>query len=633
MLLVLAAHTALHGAGTPVPLASFFGTPRMAAPKLSPNGAHIAFLVPVGERNGLAVLDTATGQARTLVVTSDESIDNFVWKTDDLILYFADVEGNEAFATQMVRVSDGRITRLFESFGENNYTRQEGAMGGIAHLWPSNPNAIIYRGLREKDSRSMGFYQLDLRTFQRRTVPGISVAEQDRVMGVVFNSQGQIAARMLFEGGSLVLQAPDGRGTFRTIRAFPGDLLLAPSPDSFKLLSDDDSLLYIDFGRHDLGAIVQLSLRDPANEQVLFTATEGELVSFALNQEGTGIARVSWVTDRMHTQWLERADQRIQASVDRLLPGLQNNLIGSSEDRKLFLIQSYSDRQPPFYSLLDLRRSPPLMQPVGSWRPDFPVEAMRPQQPISFKARDGLEIRGFLTLPAGATEPPPMVLLPHGGPFGIFDMWGFDPEVQFLANRGFAVLQVNYRGSGGRGRAFLEAGRYEWGRRMQDDLTDAVQWAISSGHADPARVVIYGASYGGYAALWGAVSTPDLYRAAVNYVGVSDVGILGSRQRAYSRTFDDLFFRRWVARDTAEAAAISPVNFVQRIRIPTLHAYGENDPRVDINHWRKLKSQMDRHGVKYEYLRVGTEGHGFASEKNRIQFYSRLEAFLAKVTN
>ena len=212
------------------------------------------------------------------------------------------------------------------------------------------------------------------------------------------------------------------------------------------------------------------------------------------------------------------------------------------------------------------------------------------------------------------------------------DSWGFNPEVQFLASRGYAVLQVNYRGSGGYGREFLNKGKQQWGRAMQDDLTDAVKWAIAQGYADPARVAIYGASYGGYATLVGLTLTPELYRCGVNYVGASDLDITFKNRGddAYTTADDFSYQREWVGATAEWRAATSPVNFVQNIRVPSLHAYGEKDPRVRIDHWSRLEAQLKKFGKPYESVTQKRQGHGFREEKASLGFYGTLEKFLAE---
>jgi dipeptidyl aminopeptidase/acylaminoacyl peptidase len=251
-------------------------------------------------------------------------------------------------------------------------------------------------------------------------------------------------------------------------------------------------------------------------------------------------------------------------------------------------------------------------------------------RPISYTARDGLQIHGYLTTPVGRQgQRGPLLVMPHGGPFGIRDSWGFDNEVQFLANRGYAVLQVNYRGSGGYGHKFLEAGYREWGGKMQDDLTDAVKWAIDQGIADPDRIGIIGASYGGYAALAGVTFTPELYKVGVNYVGVSDLRLI-TRYDLQIDAVAKANYAKAVGKDPALLAARSPVEHVEKIRVPTLHAYGRNDPRVDFGHWEVLEKALKKYGKPYEILIEEKEGHGFGKQETAMRYYAKVEEFLKR---
>ena len=255
-------------------------------------------------------------------------------------------------------------------------------------------------------------------------------------------------------------------------------------------------------------------------------------------------------------------------------------------------------------------------------------ETMATMRPIEFAARDGQRIHGYVTLPRGSDgKQLPMVVLPHGGPFGIFDSWGYDTDPQVLAAAGYAVLQINFRGSGAHGRAFEQAGGREWGGLMQDDVTDGTRWAVSEGIADPARICIYGASYGGYAALMGAAREPSLYRCAAGYVGVYDLPLMfregDMRQLESGRTY----LREWIG-EPAELGKVSPVNLATSIKVPVFLAAGGKDERAPIEHSERMEKALRAAGVPVETLFVRTEGHGFFTEEHRAEFYSRLLAFL-----
>jgi dipeptidyl aminopeptidase/acylaminoacyl peptidase len=254
-------------------------------------------------------------------------------------------------------------------------------------------------------------------------------------------------------------------------------------------------------------------------------------------------------------------------------------------------------------------------------------------QPIRFDARDGLKIRGYVTVPKDyvAGEKLPLIVNPHGGPFGVRDYWGYNPEHQFFASRGYAVVQVNYRGSGGYGRDFEQAGYGEWGRKMQHDLSDAVHYLVEEGIADPDRVCIYGGSYGGYATMAGMTFTPELYRCGINYVGVTDVPLLFSSMPRHWEPLKELMkVQIGDPKDAEFMDSISPLAHVDKIDDPILIVHGRRDPRVVIDHAEKLRRQMKRLEREFEWLVKNNEGHGFRKEENRLELYKTMEDFLAQ---
>ena len=337
--------------------------------------------------------------------------------------------------------------------------------------------------------------------------------------------------------------------------------------------------------------------------------------------------------DRPRFHWLDAEAEELQKRIDVSLRGTVNRQLHAAPDGSRRLIQSTSDRDPGVYYLFD--QATKKIEELAVLKPGIDPEQMAPMKPITFRARDGLMIQGYLTLPLGRdAKNLPLVLHPHGGPFGIRDSWGFHPEVQFYANRGYAVLQVNYRGSGGYGDKFERAGWKKWGLEMQDDLTDAVKWTIAEGMADPERVVIAGASYGGYATMAGLVYTPELYCAGINYVGVVDIeeliprGDSVSKERAYwyETRIGDLS----KAEDRKRIRETSPVHFTDRIRAPVLMAYGKNDPRVRRSQGVDIEAALKKAGKTYEMIIEKEEGHGFRKEELSIAFFTKVDAFLKK---
>lgn len=334
---------------------------------------------------------------------------------------------------------------------------------------------------------------------------------------------------------------------------------------------------------------------------------------------GGGRPRLAYLDDSMPAQ--------IGQALGAKFPDEFLSIAGQSDDGKTLLIHAASDRDPGTYALFlrDTMSLRPLFQ-VAPW---IVPARMASRQPIRFKASDGQELGGFLTLPDSGHKPYPLVLLPHGGPIGVEDQWFYDPDAQFLASRGYAVLQVNYRGSAGRGPAFLRAGYKQFGGRIQQDLTDGVRWAIAQGDADSKRLCVYGGSFGGYSALMQPIVAPGLYQCAIDYAGVSDWSI-GMESSDTSHFAGGLRYFATAIGDKAAAQAISPLYMLDRFNVPVLIAHGENDPRVPFRNATALRAALDKAGKPYVWLSKPKEGHGFYTEQDRTDLYQHMQDFLGK---
>jgi dipeptidyl aminopeptidase/acylaminoacyl peptidase len=456
------------------------------------------------------------------------------------------------------------------------------------------------------------------------------IRDSDRYVSFTLDRRGALRLRSRLEGATLIWEhrREDGQ-TFQRVAAHPFHGYAETwSPQAFA--ADPDILWLISRETHDRGALHAFDTRTFALGPALFVPPAGEITEIITTPDHARLLGVRYETDRGHYHWFDEARGALQARLEKTFVGCDVRISSRSDDGSVALIWVGHDREPGVYYVLD--------QKAGSLTQFKRTREIDParltfRRPISYPARDGLIVHGYLTLPRDHDgRNLPLVLHPHGGPFGVRDTWGFDGDAQFLASRGYAVLQPNFRGSGGYGRDFINRGRQQWGRAMQDDLTDGVKWAIAQGIADPARVAIYGASYGGYASLIGVMLTPELYACAVNYVGASDLEIT-FKQRGEDawRTGDEFSYQReWVGATRAYRDATSPVNLVERIQVPTLHAYGAEDPRVKINHWSRLEPLLKKHGKSYQAIVEGRQGHGFRNVDEAVSFYAALEAFLAK---
>jgi dipeptidyl aminopeptidase/acylaminoacyl peptidase len=325
-------------------------------------------------------------------------------------------------------------------------------------------------------------------------------------------------------------------------------------------------------------------------------------------------------------QWLDAGWAALQRAVDAVVPGRTNVLSGSDPKGKV-LVHSFGDVDPGVWYVLDVPTMK--MRLLLEAKPDIDPAQMRPKEVLSYAAADGLPIPAYLTRPGGGSAPWPLVVMVHGGP-AVRDGWNWEPDVQLLASRGYVVLQPQFRGSAGFGKAFEDAGVGQWGRAMQDDITAGVQHLIRAGIADPQRICIYGASYGGYAAVWGLIKTPELYRCGVSFAGVSDIG------RLFSDSGDSTALsREWLRlrtgdpeRDKARLDEVSPVLRARDIRAPLFIAHGDDDVRVLIGHSERLMKAMDKAGRPYEWLLLKGEGHGLSEAFNHELLMNRILAFI-----
>lgn len=613
-----------------IPLNVLFADSQMRSVQLSPDGQHLGFLTTLGTgKIGIALMDLQTGKIEPLVAATDENIKFYIWKGNDRIVYGGDLGGNESNALRSISISKRKAVELANSHQANIDDNADTA-SILDNLKFDNQHVLI-SGRKGVGTWTGGVYLLDVQYGDRNKAPG---ADVEGIYSLLADNTGLIRCLDRLQDKSIVHYVrADLKSDFIKVGTSPADTAIeAPTWQPIVFGADNQTLYVItrELGHPDRLRAYNTRARSFLPE--LDYPLDGAYSSLVMSWDRSKLQGVYYTTDREQVHWFDADRGALQAKIDGALPGTLNRITSSSADDQINVLVSTSDRQPPVYYILNRQnpaRGRPAIMMLGAANPSLHAEELRPQTPISYQARDGLVIHGYLTLPAGAEgKRVPLIVHPHGGPFGIRDEWGYDPEVQLYANRGYAVLQPNYRGSGGYGTEFLLAGRREWGGKMQDDLTDGVKWAIAQGFADPARVAIVGASYGGYAALAGVTFTPELYCCGVNYVGVSDLTIITSHARNLGS--ERLFQKNWIGDDATYLHDRSPVNFVQNIRVPTLHAYGENDPRVDIDHWKRLKSELDRYHKPYEFVREGNEGHGFGNESARVNFYRQVEDFLAR---
>jgi len=447
------------------------------------------------------------------------------------------------------------------------------------------------------------------------------------ITGWVTDHKGVVRAATTTDGvNSSLLYRPTEKDPFATV--LTTDFRQTVSPAFFTF---DNKQLYVLSNRgRDKTAFVILDPTNGKESKPLFEHPEVDLNGVDYSRKRKVITYAGFETAKAQRHFFDKATQARYARLEKLLPGFEVDIQAQDLAEETCIVAAYSDRTPGARYIYHAKTNK--LAKLGDILPEVDAADMAPMKPVTYTSRDGLTIHGYLTLPVGReAKNLPVIVNPHGGPWAR-DSWGFNPEVQFLANRGFAVFQTNFRGSTGYGRAFWEKSFKQWGRTMQDDVTDGVQWLIKEGIADPKRVGIYGGSYGGYTTLAGVTFTPDLYAAAVDYVGVANLFTFMKTIPPYWAPFLKMMHEMVgdPEKDKDLLTAASPVFHVDKIKTPLFIAQGKNDPRVNKDESDQMVEALKKRGVVVEYMVKDNEGHGFHNEENRYDFYGAMEGFFTK---
>jgi len=620
------------------PVGTFFQAPNIASLVFSPNGNYIACLVPYEHRMNLAVIDLEKGTKKLLTNFKDRQASQPSWANNDRLLFRVDDDGKESFALYAVN-RDGQdpvvLASGYSKAASNDEinTRFRSVLGRIED---DPKNILVLANLTYADWSDVA--KLNLKTGTMTTV----VEAPGDVDYYLRDTAGQVRLAVIQkEQLRRVLSRDPATKTWTTLAEHHMD---AEGWEPIAFDGDNRTLfIWSNLGRktkaiyrYDVIERKQLDLVFADETYDAADANAAAAASFSGNTlfdpVKNKIVGLSYSADRTRFHWLDEDMRKIQQKVDASLPDTVHRPRQFAADGSKIIYLSSNDRDPGVYYMFDRKTN--RLNEIAVIKPGIDPDKMATMRPISYAARDGLKLHGYLTLPPGLpAKNLPMILHPHGGPFGIRDEWGYNDEVQFYASRGFAVLQVNYRGSGGYGAAFEAAGFKKWGLEMQDDLSDGVKWAIAEGIADPARVVISGASYGGYATMAGLTFTPELYCAGINYVGVTDINLLIPRDAPPDRMYwrNTRLGKLSDASDRKRIHDTSPANFADKISVPLLMAYGKNDPRVNIDHGFDMERALKKAGkTNYELIIEADEGHGFRKEEKRIAYFTLVDAFLKK---
>lgn len=628
-----------------LPIEHFTRYSEINSPKLSPDGNQIAYLTGKYGHAALAVIDTKERKLIGGVKCPDGfEIFDFVWKSNSRIVYqLAQRQPGKAQPVPTGEIEaidvDGKSQSFLYGYragqmqtGTNIKVKKSTyASAEIISPLLSDAKNILIAEYPWREGLNAWYFDRDakpavvkLDVFSGEKVYLGQVPLASAAVLVDANDDARFAVGSDERGKLTVSWKPDAKAPWQEF-ALPDfrDDALVP-----QLFSEDNQSVYLTGVRKDesVSSLYKLDLDSRAITKI-HGVPGAEISSLVTDLKGRRIVGVVTEIDKPLLHWLDETDgaTRIQRSLSKAFPNQLVTVVSTSRDGVRAIVFVRSDVNPGDYYLFDTQaKNASHLFSVSRW---IAPEQMRGKEPFVLNARDGVELHGYLTRPA-KTGPYPMVVLPHGGPHGVRDRWGYDWEVQLLASRGYAVLQVNYRGSDGFGLDFQFSGYREWGGKMQDDITDATRWAIDNKLADAGRICIFGGSFGGYAALMGAVREPKLYRCAVGYAGVYDLEMmLSSGDIPRSRT-GRAYLDQALGNDATQLRSRSPVFNAAQIEIPVLLIHGKEDSRVDFKQSKAMKAALKANRREFEWMALSREGHGVYDEETRREVYERVLGFL-----
>ncbi|MBT8106819.1 MAG: S9 family peptidase [Gammaproteobacteria bacterium] len=614
-----------------IPVEDFFKRPEFTSFQLSPDGNFLAAISPINNRRNIAVINLETREARAVTGMRDRDISGFSWANNDRILFYMDTDGNESFGIFAVNKDGSGIRTLIQPAE----TQVEGGSfvvktAAVINRLKDDPKHVLVstprfdNGMVIQDVKRMNIQTGRLRNVELN--PG-------NVGGWLTNEDGDvIGAMVMADGKRRLLYRMPGEEEWTQLVEFEE----ARGGYTPAWISDDGERMYVrsnvtpEGELRDKAAIYDYDFETNSIGRLVFEHPKVDVGGVWASDVKEDIIAVTYNAEKPGRFIIDKEWRAIIKGMEKAFPDKIVSPSSITEDEMKMVVTVWDSRHPAAYYLYD--REAKTMEELAIAYDWLDPDSLGEMQPVSIEARDGLILPGFLTLPPGSDGTNlPLVINPHGGPRAR-DSWGFNPEVQLMANRGYAVLQVNFRGSTGYGQEFDRAGWGKWGAEMQNDITDAVLWAIEQDIADPERVCIYGGSYGGYAAMAGLTFTPELYKCGINYVGVTDINLLFETMPASWKLARAEMKRTIGDPDDEEDARLmaerSPINHVNKIRVPLLMGYGKQDPRVVLDHALKLEKELKRFEVDYELIIEEKEGHGFRKFENQVEWYTKLIDFL-----
>ncbi len=603
-----------------IPLEDFFRNSEHTGYQLSPDGQYISYLAPYADRLNVFVrrVDQDDDHALRLTSETERSVAGYMWADNERLLFMKDTAGDENYQLYGVR-RDGTDLRAYTAF--------EGVRTSLIDDLEEQPGYVMI-GMNRRNAEVFDPYRLNLDTGELTLL----AENPGNYQGWMTDHNGCLrAATAIIDGvNTQLLYRDTEEEPFRPV-------LTTNFRDtvSFMEFTPDNREVYAatNLGR-DKTVLVRMNPATCEELELLYENDTYDIASISYSRRRKKLLSVYCTGHKEPVRhYFDKEEEQLRQRIKAHFPNNRYGIADTDKAERFYLIYVGGDRTRGAYWFYDAETDE--ARKIADLAPWIIPDEMNEMHAVTYQSRDGLRIEAYLTLPDGLTPDTahnlPVVVNPHGGPWAR-DCWGYSSEVQFLSNRGYAVLQMNFRGSTGYGRKFLEASYKQWGLRMQDDITDGVQWLIGQGIADPKRVAIYGGSYGGYAVLAGLAFTPDVYACGIDYVGVSNLFTFMNTIPPYWRPMLEIMYEQVGNPETDhdQLAATSPALHAENIRVPLFIAQGANDPRVNKAESDQMVEALRQRGVEVEYMVKDNEGHGFHNQENRFDFYRAMERFLAK---
>jgi len=595
----------------------FFRNSEKTSFKISPNGKYVSYMGPFENRMNLFIQKIGEDKATRITNETDRDIAGYLWANDNRLVFAKDDGGDENYHLHAVDI-DGKNDKELTPF-------EDVTVQFIDDLEEIESEVII--GMHKRNKQVFDPYRLNIETGELTQLyenPG-------NVTGWQTDHEGKLRIAITTDGvNNTIMHRATEDADFEKVKTISFKETLSPMFFTF----DNKNVYALSNIGRDKNAIVKFDLA--TGEEIgepLFIHDEVDAGGLSYSNKRKVLTSVSYTTDKTHRKYLDKETEKIYKRLKKELGDYEISLVSSNKAEDKFLVRTYSDRSLGAYYFFDKKTDE--LKKVTDVSPWLNEEDMAEMKPISYTTRDGMTIHGYLTLPKGMENAKnlPVVINPHGGPWAR-DYWGWDPYSQLFASRGYAVLKMNFRGSTGYGREFWESSFKKWGQEMQNDITDGVHWLIDQGIADPDRIAIFGGSYGGYATLAGVTYTPDLYAAAIDYVGVSNLFTFMKTIPPYWKPFLDMMHEMVGdpenEQDSTMMHAASPVFHVEKIKTPLMVLQGANDPRVNIDESDQIVKALRDNNVDVPYIVKYNEGHGFRNEENKIEANKLMLGFLAK---